>query len=99
MINIDVSAELNGFWFDNGGSFVLGKDIYNPQPLVNASKNIFYKAIKSKKGGVKIAYNGYLIESEVKKSFKAIKNLAGHILDRSLHEEPENILNYRVKSN
>ena len=31
--------------------------------------------------------------------FKVIKNLAGHGVGRSLHEEPENILNYRVKSN
>jgi len=100
LINIDVSAELNGFWSDNGGSFVLGKDIHNHQPLVDASKNILRKAINTIKGGVKISEIGYLIETEAKKSgFKVIKNLAGHGVGRSLHEEPENILNYRVKSN
>ncbi|SIQ73262.1 type I methionyl aminopeptidase [Maribacter ulvicola] len=100
LINIDVSAELNGFWSDNGGSFVLGKDIHNHQPLVDASKNILNKAINTIKGGVKIADIGYLIETEAKNSgFKVIKNLAGHGVGRSLHEEPENILNYRVKTN
>jgi len=100
LINIDVSAELNGFWSDNGGSFIMGKDIYNHQPLVDASKNILQKAINTIKGGVKIADVGYLIESEAKKSgFKVIKNLAGHGVGRSLHEKPGNILNYRVKSN
>jgi len=100
LVNIDVSAELNGFWSDNGGSFVLGKDIHNHQPLVDASKNILRKAISNIKGGVKISEIGYLIETEAKKSgFKVIKNLAGHGVGRSLHEEPENILNYRVKSN
>jgi len=100
LINIDVSAELNGFWSDNGGSFVLGKDIHNHQPLVDASKAILQKAITRIKGGVKISEIGYLIETEAKKSgFKVIKNLAGHGVGRSLHEEPENILNYRVKSN
>ncbi|MDX8554812.1 type I methionyl aminopeptidase [Tenacibaculum sp. 1B UA] len=100
LINIDVSAELNGFWSDNGGSFVLGKDIHNHQPLVDASKNILKKAINNIKGGVKIADIGYLIETEAKKfGFKVIKNLAGHGVGRSLHEEPENILNYRVKTN
>jgi methionyl aminopeptidase len=100
LVNIDVSAELDGFWSDNGGSFVLGKDIYNHQPLVDASKNILHKAIHSIKGGVKIADIGYLIETEAKKSrYKVIKNLAGHGVGRSLHEEPENILNYRVKTN
>tara|TARA_R110002049_G_scaffold93815_4_gene231578 strand:- start:1390 stop:2154 length:765 start_codon:yes stop_codon:yes gene_type:complete len=100
LVNIDVSAELNGFWSDNGGSFVLGKDIHNHQPLVDASKNILRKAISNIKGGVKISEIGYLIETEAKKSgFKVIKNLAGHGVGRSLHEKPENILNYRVKSN
>ncbi|WP_010136498.1 type I methionyl aminopeptidase [Ochrovirga pacifica] len=100
LINIDVSAELNGFWSDNGGSFVLGKDIYNHQPLVDASKNILHKAIHKIKGGVKISEIGYIIETEAKKhGYKVIKNLAGHGVGRSLHEEPENILNYRVKTN
>ena len=100
LVNIDVSAELNGFWSDNGGSFVLGEDIHNHQPLVNASKNILRKAINNIKGGVKISEIGYLIETEAKKSgFKVIKNLAGHGVGRSLHEEPENILNYKVRTN
>ncbi|WP_109829298.1 type I methionyl aminopeptidase [Reichenbachiella versicolor] len=100
LINIDVSAELDGYWSDNGGSFVLGKDIYNYQPLVDASRDILKKAIYNIKGGVKIADIGQLIEKEAKKSgFKVIKNLAGHGVGRSLHEKPENILNYRVKTN
>ena len=100
LINIDVSAELNGFWSDNGGSFVLGKDIHNHLPLVNASKQVLHKAISNIKGGVKIADIGYLIETEARKSgFKVLKNLAGHGVGRSLHEEPENILNYRIRNN
>ena len=100
LINIDVSAELNGFWSDNGGSFVLGEDIHNHQPLVDASKQILHKAIYRIKGGVKISDIGYLIETEAKKSgFKVIKNLAGHGVGRSLHEKPENILNYSVSTN
>lgn len=100
LVNIDVSAELNGFWSDNGGSFVLGEDIHHHQPLVDASKQILHKAISNIKGGVKIADIGHLIETEAKKSgFKVIKNLAGHGVGRSLHEKPENILNYRVRTN
>ncbi len=100
LVNIDVSAELNGFWSDNGGSFVLGKDLYKHQPLVDASRNILKTAISQIKGGVKIADIGHIIESEARKSgFKVIKNLAGHGVGRSLHEDPENILNYRVRTN
>lgn len=100
LVNIDVSAELDGFWADNGGSFVLGEDINNHQPLVDASKEILRKAISHIKGGVKIADIGAVIEMEAKKrKLKVIKNLAGHGVGRSLHEEPEDILNFRVKTN
>ncbi len=100
LINIDVSAELDGFWSDNGCSFVLGNDIHHHQPLVDASKQILFKAIQNIKGGVKISDIGHLIETEAKKrGFKVIKNLAGHGVGRSLHEKPEDILNYRVKTN
>lgn len=96
LINIDVSAELNGFWADNGGSFIVGKDINQHQSLVDASKYILEKAISNIKGGVKIADIGQLMETEAKKrGFKVIKNLGGHGVGRSLHEEPDELLNYR----
>ena len=100
LINIDVSAELNGFWSDNGGSFVLGQDIHNHQPLVNASKAILKKAINNIRGGIRIADIGQLIELEAKKmGYKVIRNLTGHGIGRSLHEEPEEIANYYDRFN
>ncbi|WP_324674532.1 type I methionyl aminopeptidase [Hymenobacter sp. GOD-10R] len=94
LINIDVSAELDGFWSDNGGSFVLGHDQHAHQPLVDASKRILQKAISQVRGGVRIAEIGRLIENEARKSgYKVIRNLAGHGIGRGLHEEPHEILN------
>jgi methionine aminopeptidase, type I len=96
LINIDVSAELGGFWSDNGGSFVIGEDINQHQKLIDASKQILHKAIHNIKGGVRISGIGHLIETEAKKrGYKVIKNLTGHGIGRSLHEEPGNIANYR----
>ncbi len=100
LINIDVSAELNGFWSDNGNSFVIGKDIHHYQSLVDASKEILHKAIYSIKGGVRISDIGHLIETEAKKrGYKVVKNLTGHGIGRSLHEEPSEIANYRDRTN
>lgn len=96
LINIDVSAELNGFWADNGGSFVLGNDLHQHQKLVDASKDILRITLDHIKGGVKIADIGHLMETEAKKrGFKVIKSLGGHGIGRGLHEEPGELLNYR----
>ena len=100
LVNIDVSAELNGFWSDNGGSFVLGEDVNHHQKLVNASKQILQIAISNIKGGVRISDIGYLIETEARKrDYKVIKNLTGHGIGKSLHEEPREIANYRDRYN
>jgi methionyl aminopeptidase len=100
LINIDVSGELNGYWADNGGSFVLGEDIHGHGSLVKASKEILKKAIGHIKGGVRISEIGRLIEMEAKKAgYTVIKNLTGHGIGRSLHEEPSEIANYCDRHN
>jgi methionyl aminopeptidase len=92
LLNIDVSAELGGYWADNGGSFVLGTDVHQHQPLVEASRQILRTALAHIQGGVRIADIGGLIEREAKKrGFNVIKNLVGHGIGRSLHEEPKEI--------
>jgi methionyl aminopeptidase len=100
LVNIDVSAELDGFWSDNGGSFVLGEDINRHQHLVAASEEILHKALRHIRGGVRISDIGLLIETEAKRrGYKVIRNLTGHGIGRSLHEEPEAIANYRDPAN
>lgn len=100
LVNIDVSAELNGYWADNGGSFVVGEDIHGHGRLVETSKDILKKAISNIKGGVRIAEIGRLIETEARKAgYTVIRNLTGHGIGRSLHEEPHEIANYFDKYN
>jgi len=100
LVNIDVSAALNGFWSDNGGSFVLGEDIHHHQPLVDTSKDILKKAIAHIKDGVRISSIGHLIETTAKKAgYTVIRNLTGHGIGRSLHEAPTCIANYRQRFN
>ncbi len=96
LINIDVSAERNGYWADNGGSFVLGEDINGLQPLVDASRRILRKVLESIRSGVGIAEVGSLIERESRRDgYRVIRNLTGHGIGRSLHEHPQHIPNYR----
>ncbi len=92
LVNIDVSAEVDGYYGDNGASFVLGKDYRQLESLVNSSKEILYTAISHIRGGVRIAAVGALIENEAKKrGYTTIKNLVGHGIGRSLHDKPHEI--------
>lgn len=100
LVNIDVSAELNGYWSDNGGSFVVGEDIHQRQSLVDLSKRILYNALDQVRGGVRIAEIGRLIETQAKKAnCKVIQNLTGHGVGKSLHEDPHEIPNYYDRHN
>lgn len=100
LINIDVSAVLDGFYGDNGGSFVVGEDIHNHTPLVRASQEILAGAIKRITSGVQISALGAYIENSAKKrGYTTIKNLVGHGIGYSLHEEPGEVANYYDKSN
>lgn len=92
LVNIDVSAELDGFWADNGGSFVLGRDIHGHAALVDASRQILREALALIRDSQRIAHVGRFIESEARKrGYTVIRNLVGHGVGRSLHEPPGSI--------
>ena len=100
LINIDVSAEMNGFWSDNGGSFVLGKDLNGHQALVDASRRILRIALNNITNGKRISQTGRIIEREARQyGYRVIRDLAGHGIGRGLHESPEEILNWEDKTN
>lgn len=100
LVNVDVSAELDGYFGDNGGSFVLGNDIHQHRKLVDSSRRILHMAIDSIKGGVRIADIGRLIETAARKDgFRVIRNIVGHGIGRSLHEEPFEIPCYYDRYN
>ncbi|MEM9918964.1 MAG: type I methionyl aminopeptidase [Bacteroidota bacterium] len=100
LVNIDVSAELDGYYGDNGGSFVLGNDFRNLSPLVEASKEILRAAIRRIRSQMKVAELGGFIEAEAKKrGYRVIRNLCGHGIGRKLHEAPAEIPNFRDRRN
>ncbi len=100
LINIDVSASLNGFYGDNGQSFVVGKDHHNFQAQIDASIEILYLALKQIKARTKIAHVGGVIEKEAKlRGYNVIKNLFGHGVGRKLHELPREVPNFKDKKN
>lgn len=100
LINIDVSAELNGFWSDNGSSFIVGNTASEYDNLVQASREILQQTIAQISGGVRISDVGEFMEKSAKqRGYRVIKNLTGHGVGRSLHEAPHEIANFRDRFN
>ncbi len=100
LINIDVSAELSGYYGDNGCSFIIGKDLQNVQSLVDASEAILMEAISQIKTDVKINEIGGLINMLAKsRGYNVIKNICGHGIGRKLHEEPTEIACWKDRAN
>ncbi|MCB0414763.1 MAG: type I methionyl aminopeptidase [Bdellovibrionales bacterium] len=98
LINIDVSAELNGFFADTGGSFVLGQGCSEKQNLCLATRRALKLALKYVSHGKPINLMGKEIEKFAhKQGLSVIENLGGHGVGNSLHEEPEFIANFFVK--
>ncbi len=95
LINIDVSAELNGYFADTGGSFVLGDS--NPKQLkvMKATREALTAAMDVARAGAPINHIGKAIEKVAQKyNLKIIQNLGSHGVGRALHEYPGFIANY-----
>jgi len=95
MLNIDVSAELDGYFADTGGTRVVPPT--NPQKtkLCHATRTALEQAMKVARAGMPINGIGAAIERTAKKyGFKIIENLGSHGVGRALHEEPEHIAGY-----
>lgn len=98
IINIDVSAELDGYFADTGASIVVGEGEPEKQSLCECAEESLYKALDAAEAGSKLSQIGRIVHQEArKKGFTVIKNLTGHGIGKSLHEEPAYILNYYDK--
>ncbi|MHC8515671.1 type I methionyl aminopeptidase [Sporosarcina sp. ITBMC105] len=95
LVNIDVSGSYEGFFADTGISFVVGTPDEKKQKLCDVAKLAFDRAMTKVKAGSKLNQIGKAVEREAKEhGLAVIRNLTGHGIGTSLHEEPQHILNY-----
>ncbi|WP_088008219.1 type I methionyl aminopeptidase [Indiicoccus explosivorum] len=95
LVNIDVSGSMDGYFADTGISFVVGEGHEEKQALIDAAAHAFERAMTKVKPGSKLNQIGKAVEREAKdRGLFVIKNLTGHGIGKSLHEEPQHILNY-----
>jgi methionyl aminopeptidase len=95
LINIDVSAELNGYYGDAGASFQLPPYDDKIQHLCRSTEETMMSVINHLRAGMKVNEIGRVMEMEARKrGYKVIRNLCSHGIGKSLHEKPHEILPY-----
>lgn len=95
VLNVDVSAELDGYFADTGGTVIVPPT--NPQKtrLCHATRTALAQAMKQARAGNPLHGIGAAIQRTAKTyGFKVIENLGSHGVGRALHEEPEHIPGY-----
>lgn len=95
IVNIDVSAEKNGYFADTGGSFVIAPIDPAKQRLCQATQLALNNAIDAARADRPMNLIGKAIQQTAKqKGYKIIRNLCSHGVGRALHEEPKQIPGY-----
>lgn len=89
LVNIDVSAELDGYWTDTGISVGVGDIEPRLRRLLDATRTAQRDAMKVARAGRRISGLGRAVERRAKSSgFTVVANLCGHGVGRHIHEEP-----------
>ena len=95
VVNIDVSAELNGYFADTGGTFIVPPTSPIKEHLCHATKLALSAAIAQARAGLPLNGIGKAIQKiATSNGFRIIKNLCSHGVGRGLHEEPKEIPGY-----
>lgn len=95
VLNVDVSAELDGYFADTGGTVVIPPTTPLKTRLCHATRTALAEAVKCARAGQPMNGIGAAIQRTAKKyGFRVIENLGSHGVGRALHEEPEHIAGY-----
>jgi methionyl aminopeptidase len=92
LINIDVSAELDGFFGDTGASFAVPPVSKRVERLCRDGRRALWTGIRAVRPGIALGEPGRQIEAFARRNgYSLVKNLASHGVGASLHEDPTEI--------
>lgn len=95
VLNVDVSAELDGYFADTGGTIVVPPTTALKTRLCHATRTALDHAMQQARAGRPMSGIGAAIERTAKShGFRIIENLGSHGTGRALHEAPEHIAGY-----
>jgi methionyl aminopeptidase len=89
LVNVDVSAELDGYWADTGASAPVGEVAPVATRLLDATREAQREAMAAARAGRPLRHIGRAVQRCAhRRGFSVIANLAGHGVGASLHEPP-----------
>lgn len=89
VINIDVSAELEGFWADTGASALVPPGRPEHARLLEATRTARDRAIDAARAGRPLNAIGRVVEKVAREAgYNIIMELTGHGVGRNIHEPP-----------
>jgi methionyl aminopeptidase len=99
VVNIDVSAELKGYFGDTGATFTVPPVDPRIEYLCQVTRKSLNAAMAAARAGAKVNQIGQAIEkTAINAGFTTIRDLGSHGIGRRLHEEPHFIQNFYDKS-
>ena len=100
IVSVDIGVILNGWHGDHAYTFALGEPAPEIMQLVKITKQSLYKGIEKATTGNRVGDIAFAIQehTEKKNGYGVVRELVGHGLGRSLHEDPQ-IPNYGKRGN
>lgn len=91
IVSIDIGAYKNGYHGDHAYTFILGEVSAEVMQLVKVTKESLYKGIEKAIAGNRIGDIAYAIQehTEKKYGYGVVRELVGHGLGKSMHEDPQ----------
>jgi methionyl aminopeptidase len=92
LVNIDVSAEIDGVFADTGGSFAMPPVKPAIARLTRDGRRAMWSGVRAVRSGRRLNEIGRAIQGFADKNgYSLIRNLASHGVGDALHEEPKEI--------
>ena len=100
LVSIDIGVYKNGFHGDHAYTFLVGEPAPDVLELVKITKESLYKGIEKAVAGNRVGDISYAIQehTEKKHGYGVVRELVGHGLGKSMHEDPQ-VPNYGRRGN
>lgn len=91
IISVDVGVYKNGFHGDHAYTFAIGDPGEDVMKLIKVTKEALYKGIEKAVAGNRMGDVSWAIQdyTEKKNGYGVVRELVGHGLGRSMHEDPQ----------